>query len=889
MKKTILLLFLIFTVSSDALTFGSTPVSGDHCGVVDFTAYACPEDTIKNSQRTIVATDFENSRVLCKNGIIGTKLVPSEPHPDECIVYNNVAVKIDADSASVGFVGGDVQSSLSASLGKFNTILQTKGGSIAVNSWSNLPSINTLTSNLSAVYSLAKTYQSEATKNTSPWVSKFKTILSSSNINSSKNYDQTMVAHLTAVFTADPNYFKKGFINSLGELELASKYNKLNTTLANTDVGLFTGLWNSMVGNSNAPVENKFTPSNSLDFLDKQVLGYFIRMMELLREVYTEMMFMFFVIVSGYTVAFYAYKKKMEKFGKEPFNINKMAFTATASIAFLFFSAPMLDDGVLGAENTIAPQVGAKKELKSYSTLAQETLRYTAQTSNYFANMASDAVMISFLEMIGRKQGFLDITKEDIYSIASRIELMETRKRKLNSNLNFYFDVCREYFELKENAMFDADKTTVAEINAVSTKDMRDVMLDASLGNRLEYQVCSKIENRVVDQVNSIALIAVTVEGEIEKYKKLLNADGEAFKRISNFVKLNAWGQSNFGWVFVSVIPVSYYFFENSGIFAYDEVTNKAENTKIGKKAVSQQANKVGQDDDVGFWESMGDKAENTAEGLMTTTPVSYMFMFVLPGFGEMYDFFYDKINFLKYKPGEKNKKQKSGFKIKALVGKTPMGLLVNAGMSVAAATIALYLAAMLYQFVISTITIIFVSALIVIKITLYYIELMVFFLVVPIKGIFFVVMSSGQGKNYLGVYMHSLVGIFMTPILIVLAAGILIPAYEFFKSFFGMLIGIITAVLDEGTDMVKAAADGKDDSWSAVVAAQKLLMVSGLNSVATLFSYFSMIIISFIILMNINSWFMKMTGMEGALDLMKETGSELKQGTAGRVINPIG
>lgn len=893
--KTIIFMIVYLSSFSYSLTYDGanlTP-SGAGCGPVDFSKYACTKRDLTDTgvdevERTIVATDFPNSRIFCNYGKKGNDGDPVRMEPLPCDIYNNVAVNINKSSGTVSIIGGDSTASLGGYLAKFNTIISVKGAGIEMTAWNALPSSSSLAQQLSSLYALAKQYQGPVNNKNTPWAGKMKTIIKSSNIDSSSKYEETMSAQLTAVFTADPNYFINKFINPAGELELKAKYKTLTSTLSATDASLWQTIVSIFTGPDNSGMGITYTPTTSIDFLDKQVLGFFIKMMELLRDVYTEMMFMFFVIAAGYTVGFYAYKKKMEKFGKEPFNINKMAFTATASLAFLFFSAPMLGDGEINEDDP--SQANTVHVVKKYSTLAQETLRYTAQTSNYFANMASDAVMKAYLEMVSKKQGFIDINRNDIDMLALRIEKIETNKRKLNTNLGFYFEKCRKYFKLESKQMFDSENGLSKE-NVTTDED--SVLSD--IADRLNFGVCSEIEGEVVDQVNDIALSSVSLKKSISTLTNLINGDGESFKRIGNFVKLNAWGQTNFGWVFVSVIPVSYYFFENSGIFAYDAITNSDEKTLIAKTNAEKKVNDVEKGNDTSTYENVTNAAEKAAEAAVDTSFVSHLYMFVLPGFGKIYGFINDllhgygfggKDNSIKTRTTSKNKVMKL---INFLKGAGKLGFVAGGIFSIALSVLSLYLAAALYEFIISTVTVIFVSALIVIKITLYYIELMVFFLVIPIKGIFFVIMSSGQGKNYLGIYMQSLIGLFITPILIVLAAGVLIPAYEFFKSFFSMLIGLITSVLDNGTAMVKAAGNDKGDAWDMTVAINKIMMVSGLTSLASIFSYFAMIIIAFIILMNIKSWFLKMTGLEGALDLMKETGSELKHGTAGRVINPMG
>jgi len=68
-----------------------------------------------------------------------------------------------------------------------------------------------------------------------------------------------------------------------------------------------------------------------------------------------------------------------------------------------------------------------------------------------------------------------------------------------------------------------------------------------------------------------------------------------------------------------------------------------------------------------------------------------------------------------------------------------------------------------------------------------------------------------------------------------------------------------------------------------------KSLLVIGIEGMTTIFSYFAILIISIILILNYKSWFMKMVGMEGGMDVMRENGSELRQGAAGKALNPVG
>jgi len=767
------------------------------------------------------------------------------------------------------------------------------------------------------------------------WENTLQTALNKYKIDSHTDYDRTLSSILAATFTIDPSYFKTGYLdNTTGEVMLLDDKKEIVNNNSIKSIGQAWYEW----GSKNDVNHVTVTSPSPLDFMSKLVLGYLIKISEALRKVYNEAIMIFFLMGGIYSIGYYAFRKSLEKYGNEPFQMNKISFLSAAIISMVFFSAPTIKDGDVSSTAFIANSTETNA-IENWSSLAQETVRYSIQSGTYFANLSSDLVMQAYLSLVGREAGFMNVNPGTIGEFESAIAGVNSKKKILGAQLNFYEDVCRKYFSKEGDDLFPATPMAIKNANN-SNNDAKGVLSGKGItAKRLDYTACLKMEKSIDQYSANIQKEIIGMQSKATTMREVYNNDGDSAKGLDRLVGLMSYGQNAFGWVFVAAIPVSYFFFDNSEMFLYEhKVGNKTAGGK-GSLIAALQNKGENHDTEQGFVSEISDASQDAILALGTSSMVTNSFWFLVPGFSDIFESIdkqFAKIMGMDEKglPGDKKDGNallsKFTASIGALASKIPYvsslleglrkyvsgGSGAGGAISFAFTIAAFYIAVLVIVYAISATTIVAISAMLVLKITLFYIELMMFFMAIPIMGIYYTVLNKGGGKNYLAHFSQSVAMIFVTPLLIVFITAMLIPAAEFFSNFFDLMMKMLYVVMDEGgtalsdinqaatTTQVENAGIGEwlSNKWTALKgngsiwtptgvntgAMQKVVTLISLNGMTKIFSYFATLIISLILIVNYKSWFSKMVGIDGGVDSMKEVSGEMKQGAGGKALNPL-
>jgi len=905
MIRIFLFLFLFF---GKTLNAGILSGCGGLSSPNNFSDYSCPK--IDGEESTLEQIDFSNGYIQCHYGKTGATTRPA--FKTNCKEKSNAEIESIRVQKKDAALAGAISSKISKFENRFNRY------GLKLNSTLFLDALNTTKRNKEI-----DEVKNKAKSNKQPWEDTIATALNANPIDSHTNYRGSLSAIMAGVFTMDPSYFIEGYVDAAGRLTLRKDF-KSSAIVPKTDNGFWSGVLDSMgfdTDYSNA----KIIYESPLDFIDRQVLGYIFDIAEALRKTYNEIILIIFLFAAVFSGGYYAFNKFMERQSKTPFDINKSQFVITAIMSFLFFAAPISDDKKVNSRTEGVPttETTSGYQVENASTLAQETLRYSISMGTYYANKSSDYLMQAYLTFIGRKEGFLNLSENKLNALKSSVDSINREKYMLNSKLNFYENVCQPYYWKDNISIFNSSqyKRQGYYNTTLNTPKLDAVGITA---DRLSYTYCASLEQEIMKDVDSIVLASAEVKDRVGLYLAIHNTDKKSQKAITTLVKMMATGQSSLGWMFVPIVPVSYYFFSQSNVFLYDVVSTKEERREVWSNKIKNisRIEREKLDLDTSWSEGL----EDVAVELMSTSVMQSGYYFLVPGFGDLFkhlDTTFNKIymsdiDLYNAERGDKNLGE-AGIVSKVLnkaksvvlaVGGGPLAIVfdkltsltkstidafgakkkwVSVALTIAAFVISIYM----ITFIISTVTIMVISGLLTLKIVLFFIKLLVIFMVIPLLGIHSAIMQKNGGKNGFGEFALQNVTIFSTPIIIVLIASLIIPASVVFEELFSMIIYTLHAVLQEGESLLAIASSNSNGTAEAggglAASIQKIFVLSSLEGMVTMFSAFSTLIAGVIMLYSFEGLIEKLVGITSSGDTFKEASSELRQGGAGKVMNPIG
>lgn len=731
-------------------------------------------------------------------------------------------------------------------------------------------------------------------------------------LNSHTNYSSTVPSIITGVLTLDGDYFehvggKVRYINEVGEVSINPEL------LQVTRDSSWTGrVWENVKsifmgdGESTTTDTASYKSFNPMNFMDQQILGFYVYLSENLISAYMTIIWYIFLGGSMWGGGYYGYKRFFSKTMKnDDFKVNIKTYGITALAGFVFFTAPII---VSDVDKTGAIQKAIYKDdnkdsssLYGYSTLAQQSVRYAAQLGTYFANMESDYAMRAYLALIQFKQGMLEDPKAAMDAINARINVIEAKMLE-GSFYSYYLQkVCKPYFagvDIYRISPSQAENMSMTSKTPEADQVLAKYGIDA---NRLGLTSCQEASQKMSDIASTVIAQKKSINAELNVYSSMYDSTSSSGKSSSeqnafyNFMQMMVWTQNNFGWV-ASITPhSSYLFFKNinvfeykSGIFDEDEADRAENNSQALDNHIDQEGEKGG----------INVSKYNPIEGassILIGMVVNNSTWFIVPGFKNVYDFFQTNLREVSFK-GETGVITPMGNRVK-MIKDSMLGLLtkipyvgqifggINLFITVVLGIdkyveiqiIITFMSFMLAMWVvttmISTVTILSITIFLTFKIVMYYVELIIFFMTAPVVGIYTTLVSS-EPQQYLKNFATNLGMLVITPIMIVSASYIVLPISEFFKGLFSSLVTLVFKIFEKGADY-----NNQDVPMTNILdTLTKQTALASMQGVAEIFAMISTIIISYIIIFNYREWFTKLIGLQGVLDHTKSAYSEMKE-----------
>ncbi|MDD4969883.1 MAG: hypothetical protein PHT07_10690 [Paludibacter sp.] len=296
--------------------------------------------------------------------------------------------------------------------------------------------------------------------------------ISSDELNSHSDYRKTIPAILSGIFTLDPAYFeqvngKTNYINNLGEITINNDLVKVyypDHTKDNFLAKNIDKMVRFLLKKDPSEQIKQFKP---VEFMDQQVLGFMVYLIASIHAGYMNVLYYVFLIgvvwliTSVFGKASFANILIMRQGGnksKLPGWFQKEKQTANPrtekhiamAFALVFFLAPSFKMPV-ATTGSIEKAIYKDSEVESisaysYSTPAQEFVRYCVQAGNYFANETNDYAMKAYIALLNFKMGFVkDGLPKMIGETNDEIAQIEADKAKLAASAALYNNACKPY------------------------------------------------------------------------------------------------------------------------------------------------------------------------------------------------------------------------------------------------------------------------------------------------------------------------------------------------------------------------------------------------------------------------------------------------------------
>lgn len=733
-------------------------------------------------------------------------------------------------------------------------------------------------------------------------------------IDSHSSFQNTVPSIITGILTLDGDYFenvggKVRYINELGEIAL--NQDKITVTRNSSWTGR---IWENVKALIYSPGEVTTTNTasyqsfNPMKFMDQQVLGFYVYLSQNLMAGYMSIVYTIFMLGAMWGGSYYAFKKFMSKSGEESFKVNKIAYLMTASLGFIYFTAPLVSDNVdkTGAISKAIYKDSSGADSSSnygYSTLAQQTVRYAAQLGTYFGNVESDYAMKAYLALLRFKQGMLENPTNAIDAVNDRVTAIENKMLEAAFAANYLQTVCKPYFNGVD--VYKLTPTQVQQLSMTSKTPTGDQILSASgiSADRLNIATCLQMNQRLSDIASSVINTKKAVNNELNTYSDMYDNTSTSFGGSSseqnmffNFMQLMVWTQNNFGWI-ASITPhSSYLFFKNIGVFEY--------RSGMMDRSESDDTNNFSQaaDDNLAQQGEMSEKITSApfdmlegASSVIIGTIVNNSTWFLVPGFSNVYGFFKTHLQEISFKGGTgefttmASRLNNMKDALIGVVGKIPfigalfdkVGGFITAVMGIddyiqfqiLITFLSFFLAMWVVTTMIATVTVLSVTVFLTFKIVMYYVELIIFFMASPIVGIYTTIISA-EPQQYLKNFATHLGMLIITPMLIVSASYLVLPISEFFKGLFSALVTLIFKVFEKGADEMNYDVVGTNVLDSLT----KQTALASMQGVSEIFAMVSTIIISYIIIFNYKEWFTKLIGLDGVIAHTKSAYSEMRE-----------
>lgn len=743
-------------------------------------------------------------------------------------------------------------------------------------------------------------------------------------IDSYTNSKTTLSNILAGLITLNPDFFSSSdLVKANGEIGLLDygMFGEGNTSgkPAISDDGIFRKLMRNVasgLGANTSPVATDLSVTTIVGFLDKKFWGFYVYLMYNLKDAYIMILGSMMLFGAGFTLTKVGYGRIKSKMNKEE---QEKIFSASKSldvglVIFLFLIPISLHNVKIpdqflykNSNQSIHTSTSTqdKNDLFTHSTLSSSSIRFFANLGSTWANAVSDYSFFAYLRYLESKHK--TIVTSALVQNGDDIKKLYKDIFYLKKEYDYYVNVCRPAFDSvltttggRFNSISKESKESF-ENNTISLNGTE--IFDSLNYSKIDPYLCVRIEESVHVNTKKIlgdysSILFSLKMSKMIKDKNMEKGGDNSFKRdsaFSNYVNLMEFMQNNFGWINAVVVPTSYnlFFSANSNVFNYDITKNEVRNNggnNISESWAGNDSTKRQISDEVG-----GGVLNTFIAGIQER-----FIWYIMPGFSDVhtqiYNFFSNVVELDPTARQSADGKKKTMFDtlLNLLTSFPGLGMIGGwlikilgawggfAGSAILYGALlyaSLAISIAIYTSMISTISMVVIATSIVVKIALYFMELLIYYFLSD--AILFISMVTSKNEYFTKFLSKGLNIMLLSPILIVLSVYIYLLVHNLALELYKMLIGIIYEMIMVANETIIENNDtGAFKGIETTIAAVSLKSFGEI--VVTLLS----VIVGIVIIFNFKDWVFKIIGIDDD-GISNKIGEQFNQKLTGGV-NPI-
>ena len=589
--------------------------------------------------------------------------------------------------------------------------------------------------------------------------------------------------------------------------------------------------------------------SSYADIFEMKLWGYFYNINRRMDIAYNKIAIQLLIIVvvwfaltkgSGFGVRYMLEKKIVGEHQTHSVAMNTMASLLIFGSFFVSFSTP------ISSTNTVTSEADVQREMRMNNTIVKYIIRLAAEKGSEIATTMSDLALDATLNFIVKKQNVYSTTqirnsfKSDILPLLYYAPSLDIVHK------------CSAYYNMGEDAMLSTHVTNGLDVSINEGYAKVSPFFKNNNINGISFGLCHRMLVNVASASRDVIYAASEADEMID------DADAIMAKSVSFLVKNNVMLQDRIGWINTFSIPMTYFMMKEYDMFLSkgidsDKVKEKADefakslslatSSNITADDAGHEKSRIGKFLDWirGTTRTVSDNAQDGSAKILSYVG-KYMLFNALPGFSSVREGIYD---YLKTLYGDVLKVQTSNSdKIKGDTGKSIAKAIMNVGgrfLSIVPAGLAGKFKSMLSKgdgnlspvlwgtiimvasfiiayfiwkmsFVMLFIT--SISTLILLKIVLYYKDLMVHFLVSPFMVVWTFV-TSNTGASKVSTFMKDTVVLMMFPSMIVFSSFTFIFIHELFDVLYMWIVEVMLKNQEANLSLMNYA-NSDTDGFSA-------------------------------------------------------------------------
>lgn len=677
-------------------------------------------------------------------------------------------------------------------------------------------------------------------------------------LDSHNQFQYTLPSLITGILTTDPQFFQRNIIGENGDL---------------------------MIRPTPAIFSQKEGVASFVDTIDRKLWGFYYYLMENMGNSFGKIITIIFGIG---TVGIFSFAALMKTSGNELENFNFLKKFIGVFAAFTIFAAPIVPTNHNLPKQFVYDKDGISiaNDISKNSTVIKTLLRYVFQTGTFWANTVNDYGYYSYLKYIENNYGNFK-TDKLLKNYQDDVSVLLQKQVLLKEKLNFFERTCGyNYYSILQGKQ-DLPNYYGGQSNGVN------FLRDNPLGFvKVDYNYCSKLYHQIQQTTKDNLL---DYRFALDRYDqiadKIDSINHYDLEHMNNFLTEAVGYDNALGWMSVALVPSLTQIFEAKDILKYTDSYNSEGNNKLIDVAGSveqKQENLIKDKNDELFkgeskkswltkiWESTKEKAKEAGQavGNAYNRSIAYLTM----GSGNVMGWAAAKGMYSIF-PGFKDVKdniQNSqiaqiiengvGFVLSKIPGLNVVSKLsslagTDGNKSVITYLIVYTLAILLYGFIISTLALMIISALIIIKIIYYYIEVIVAVFVSLAVMLWSLVFDKNQAYSSIGEFFYKVMILAFTPMTIVLSVYVYIFSKATMYWLYSLLMEAIYHI---------STTSGMDVKGNSLTGAFTQVQIYAIYNLGDIILSFLSIFLAYSIIFSFHNWMLDYFGHKGESGLKK-------------------